>query len=188
MKRRHRHARSALQLEPDGSTRFRLWAPDARRVTLDVESTARRRSCRRSSIDVGEGWYELERRRLGAGAKYRYRIDDEIDVPDPASRFNPDGVQAQARSSIRERSNGAMTAWRGRAVARGGDLRAARRHVHAAKARTPRSTARLDELAELGHHGARADAAGDLSGRARLGLRRRAALSRRTRRTGGPRI
>ena len=27
-----------------------------------------------------------------AGARYKFRIDDEIDVPDPASAFQPDDV------------------------------------------------------------------------------------------------
>ena len=39
-----------------------------------------------------DGWYEHHARDAGTGARYRYRIDGELLVPDPASRFNPDDV------------------------------------------------------------------------------------------------
>jgi 1,4-alpha-glucan branching enzyme/maltooligosyltrehalose trehalohydrolase len=42
---------------------------------------------------IGGGWFESQVPAVGAGSNYRFRIDDEIDVPDPASRFQPDGVQ-----------------------------------------------------------------------------------------------
>jgi malto-oligosyltrehalose trehalohydrolase len=47
--------------------------------------------CELDAIDGG--WFESQVPAVGAGSSYRFRIDDEIDVPDPASRFQPDGVQ-----------------------------------------------------------------------------------------------
>jgi malto-oligosyltrehalose trehalohydrolase len=41
---------------------------------------------------TGDGWFETLARDAGPGDRYLFRIDDEIDVPDPASRFQPDGV------------------------------------------------------------------------------------------------
>ena len=41
---------------------------------------------------AGDGWYELTTRDARAGTRYRYRIDDELTVPDPASRYNPSDV------------------------------------------------------------------------------------------------
>jgi maltooligosyltrehalose trehalohydrolase len=73
----------------DGATRFRLWAPAARRVDLSLESTDR---LLRPMTAVGDGWFELKTDDVGAGARYSYRIDEKLTVPDPASRFNPDDV------------------------------------------------------------------------------------------------
>jgi malto-oligosyltrehalose trehalohydrolase len=39
-----------------------------------------------------DGWFELETRDAGAASLYRYRIDGTHEVPDPASRCNPQGV------------------------------------------------------------------------------------------------
>jgi malto-oligosyltrehalose trehalohydrolase len=76
------------QLLDGGATRFRLWAPSAHRVEL-----IRPQSGARSAMSpAGEGWYQLELADAGPGTLYRYRIDDRIEVPDPASRCNPQDV------------------------------------------------------------------------------------------------
>lgn len=75
------------ELGPHG-TRFRIWAPSANSVALVLQE----RSAPLPLSKEDDGWYEITVAEAGAGARYRYRIDDEIDVPDPASRFNPDGV------------------------------------------------------------------------------------------------
>jgi maltooligosyltrehalose trehalohydrolase len=77
------------QVQEDG-TRFRLWAPSAKRVVLDAHSGDGARL--QAELNEEDGWFDLVVAGLGAGTRYRYRIDDEIEVPDPASRFNPDGV------------------------------------------------------------------------------------------------
>jgi malto-oligosyltrehalose trehalohydrolase len=40
----------------------------------------------------GEGWFAALVPQAGPGFRYRFRIDNEIDVPDPASHFQPDDV------------------------------------------------------------------------------------------------
>jgi maltooligosyltrehalose trehalohydrolase len=73
------------KLSKDG-TSFRLWAPAARRVDLVLEKkplAMRRGDGGFFTLDVGDA---------GAGARYKFRIDDEIDVPDPASSFQPEDV------------------------------------------------------------------------------------------------
>ena len=45
-----------------------------------------------SMVSDGAGWFELTRPALGPGTRYRYVIDDGLRVPDPASRYQPDGV------------------------------------------------------------------------------------------------
>ncbi len=71
----------------DGSVRFRLWAPKAQRVELCLNSGERH------SLAAGEdGWYELITRAAHAGSRYRFQIDGGVEVPDPASRFQPEDV------------------------------------------------------------------------------------------------
>jgi maltooligosyltrehalose trehalohydrolase len=66
-------------------TRFRLWAPDARRVDVVIGDEAR--EMKRDA----NGWHELVTA-APAGTRYRYRIDGALDVPDPASRAQDGGV------------------------------------------------------------------------------------------------
>src|SRR2546422_574155 len=39
-----------------------------------------------------EGIFEMTVPRVGAGARYQYRLDGERHCPDPTSRWQPDGV------------------------------------------------------------------------------------------------
>lgn len=78
------------QLGADG-TRFRFWAPGARRVDL-VLGVKQGAPLRQQFTAAGDGWFETLAHGVGAGDRYRFRIDDELDVPDPASRFQPEGV------------------------------------------------------------------------------------------------
>jgi maltooligosyltrehalose trehalohydrolase len=43
--------------------------------------------------ELPEGWFELVTREARAGSRYRYRIDRTTEVPDPASRRNPEDIQ-----------------------------------------------------------------------------------------------
>ena len=65
----------------NGQTRFRLWAPSAHTVELVLgrDADARILDMRRDA----DGWGEVIAD-AGAGARYRYRIDGDLLVPDPA--------------------------------------------------------------------------------------------------------
>ncbi len=89
MKRMHRMPFGA-ELDEHGNARFTLWAPSAKDVVLETQ--AGRQSARTPMQAKERGWYEATVPNIRAGARYRFRIDNERDVPDPASRFNPDGV------------------------------------------------------------------------------------------------
>lgn len=100
------------QLTADG-TRFSFWAPSAKRVELLV--TARDgRSLRQDFTATRDGWYETFARGIGPGARYRFRIDDELDVPDPASRFQPKGVTGPCEVLDRRGFAWPHSEWRGR--------------------------------------------------------------------------
>jgi maltooligosyltrehalose trehalohydrolase len=103
MNERHFGAR----LTPEGTT-FRLWAPAAQRVDLLLEQQ------RQPLTSCKHGWFETNLPGAGAGTRYRFRIDDEIDVPDPASAFQPDDVFGP--SEVIDPANYTWRAkdWRGR--------------------------------------------------------------------------
>src|SRR5687767_2655562 len=85
-KRRHRMPFGA-EITGNG-VRFRLWAPTAKRVELVLGEESRAFEM----LGSDEGWFELLTDQARAGSTYRYRIDGGLEVPDPASRFNPEDV------------------------------------------------------------------------------------------------
>jgi maltooligosyltrehalose trehalohydrolase len=67
--------------QPDGTTHFSLWAPDAYKVAVRLADG------REKELDsMGGGWYRTVVDCV-AGTAYRYIIDDRIPVPDPAARL-----------------------------------------------------------------------------------------------------
>src|SRR5690348_10426691 len=77
------------ELTRDGQARFRLWAPSAHSVELLLTRAKAEKSV---PMTMGaDGWYATTTT-AAPGDRYRYRIDGELDVPDPASRFQPDDV------------------------------------------------------------------------------------------------
>ncbi len=75
---------------PDGSVRFRLWAPAAHRVDLQLENVENVAPLPLQRMD--QGWYEVVTDAAKPGTLYRFQIDAGQEVPDPASRFQPRDV------------------------------------------------------------------------------------------------
>ncbi|HWY57399.1 MAG TPA: malto-oligosyltrehalose trehalohydrolase [Terriglobales bacterium] len=74
----------------DGGVRFRLWAPAARQVELAVAGA---NGSMRLTLDEREGgWFELTTDAAKRGTQYKFRLNDSQEVPDPASRFQPQDV------------------------------------------------------------------------------------------------
>lgn len=83
------HARQfGPRVDADGVT-FRLWAPAARSVDLILDDGPHPE---RYPMTRRDGWYEVSRAGGRPGLLYRFCIDGEIEVPDPASRFQPRDV------------------------------------------------------------------------------------------------
>ena len=87
---RYRHRMPFGAEFEQGLARFRLWAPGASGVRLEVTHGEKR-------IDVamqtnGDGWHSALVSDMTAGAQYKYRVSDSLSVPDPASRYNPEDV------------------------------------------------------------------------------------------------
>ena len=94
------------RLTADGGL-FRLWAPAAKRVDLLLE---RSHAMRRSE----DGWFFADVPGVPAGARYKFRIDDDIDVPDPASAFQPDDVSGPSEVIDHMSYPWRASNWRGR--------------------------------------------------------------------------
>ena len=95
-------------LVEDGQrTRFALWAPDARNVELELDGSTF------AMAPEADGWFRLQRR-CPPGSLYRYRIDGELSVPDPASRSQPQGVHGPSQVIAAQRYRWRHDDWRGR--------------------------------------------------------------------------
>src|SRR5947209_7781685 len=98
--------RFGAHLDGDGTT-FRLWAPAAKRVQVVLDHAY--------SMEAGaEGWHEATIAGVRAGALYKYRIDGELEVPDPASHFQPDDVFGPSEVVDHDAFAWRTSHWRGR--------------------------------------------------------------------------
>jgi maltooligosyltrehalose trehalohydrolase len=90
----------------DGAS-FRLWAPAAKRVDLLLKKS--------QAMQRGEdGWFSADVPGAKAGSRYKFRVDDEIDVPDPASAFQPDDVSGPSEVIDHASYPWRASHWRGR--------------------------------------------------------------------------
>ena len=74
----------------DDGVEFRVWAPASRSVDVviygpDAEAV-------HPLAAEEDGWFAAIVPGVGAGARYKYRLDEKDAFPDPASRSQPDGV------------------------------------------------------------------------------------------------
>jgi maltooligosyltrehalose trehalohydrolase len=111
LRRRHRMPFGA-ETDDRGGTRFRLWAPAAHAVDLVLDSPLAPSPLPMHA--AGEGWFELHQSDVGAGARYRFRIDGGPNAPDPASRAQPDDVHGPSEVVDPTAFDWPDEAWRGR--------------------------------------------------------------------------
>ena len=78
---------------PDGSWEFLLWAPLARSVRLQLRSDDELIELE----PLPKGYFRANVAELNEGAQYLYRLDDKRALPDPASRFQPEGVHGPSQ-------------------------------------------------------------------------------------------
>jgi len=102
------HLPFGANLIAPGRTQFRIWAPAQRSLTLAIAGRAPLQMTRGD-----DGWFEAETD-CGAGARYRYVLEDGTTVPDPAARAQSGDVHGDSvvvdPASYRWR----QTDWRGR--------------------------------------------------------------------------
>lgn len=95
------------ELREGADTRFRLWAPDRKAITLEIDgapSVAMDRD--------GEGWFTATAP-ASPGTRYRFRLDKDLAVPDPASRLQSGGVHGWS-VVVDPFFTWSATEWRGR--------------------------------------------------------------------------
>jgi maltooligosyltrehalose trehalohydrolase len=88
-------------------TRFTLWAPAAETVDVVLQDGAR------PMFREEDGTFALATE-AAPGARYRYRIDGGHEVPDPASRYQPEDVHGQSQVVDPEEFEWDDSSWKGR--------------------------------------------------------------------------
>jgi len=92
----------------DGRINFRLWAPAAQCVELMLEGEAH------AMTAMSGGWYELAEPQAESWTRYRFRIDGELVVPDPASHYQPNDVSGPSVVVDHAAYRWHGSTWRGR--------------------------------------------------------------------------
>jgi len=121
-------------------TDFRVWAPQAQRMTLQLDGE------RHPMEAAGGGWW----RATGDGRDYGFLIDDaETPRPDPRSRWQPDGVHGLSRVFDPAEYHWQDGAWTGRQLA-GAVIYELHVGTFTAEGTFDAAIERLDHLVELG--------------------------------------
>jgi maltooligosyltrehalose trehalohydrolase len=89
---RHTHHLGATPLS-DGSCSFRVWAPRARRVEVKLGDRGRIETL----APAGHGYHAALLKHVEPGTPYTFRLDGELERPDPSARLQSDGVHGPSR-------------------------------------------------------------------------------------------
>jgi maltooligosyltrehalose trehalohydrolase len=108
-------------LLPDGSTRFRLWAPSSVNTELQLRRQPLDAWTHCPMLPLADGWLEAVAKGVGAGWQYQFVVQtasaQRLSVPDPASRSNPLGVHGPSVVVDPHAYSWRSKDWRGRAWA-----------------------------------------------------------------------
>src|SRR5215472_5480055 len=91
------------------SCQFLVWAPRARRVEVSISGL---QPTTVPMEPTGCGYFRAVVNGIGDGSLYRYRLDDKRERPDPASRFQPQGVHGPSQV-VDHRFNWTDSSWKG---------------------------------------------------------------------------
>lgn len=87
---------------------FRIWAPDAATMQLDLQDSGPA-----AMQPQGDGWFVAEAEAV-AGTRYRFRTAEGLAVPDPASRLQDGGVHGWSVLVDPHGYNWGVPGWKGR--------------------------------------------------------------------------
>lgn len=83
------------EMHDNGGVSFRIWAPAAGEVELCLSGNINSPHCDSTVMPMqagDDGWFQVTTDLALAGTCYRFRINNRMTVPDPASRFQPQDV------------------------------------------------------------------------------------------------
>ena len=99
------------EVQPKGGVHFRVWAPRRDRVEVVLDKGAIRQELERED---SEGYYSGFVAKAKAGQRYHFLLDDsDYAYPDPASRFQPEGVHQASEIVDPTRYTWKDTHWKG---------------------------------------------------------------------------
>ena len=105
---------AGAEVQSDGSTHFRVWAPRPQRVRLILESPESRDITLQREAG---GYFSVSVPGVGDGQRYWYELDGRR-LPDPASRAQPDGPFGPSAVVDPTRFKWTDREWRGIAIER----------------------------------------------------------------------
>jgi maltooligosyltrehalose trehalohydrolase len=91
-------------------TKFQLWAPSCEAVGLHIIGSEPIRKMERSA----NGWFSLDVEGASHGALYKFTLPDGRQIPDPASRFQPNDVHGPSEVIDPDRYVWKTCNWAGR--------------------------------------------------------------------------
>lgn len=94
----------------DAGVHFRVWAPDRDQVEVVLIGTPSRTF--RLERDA-EGFWQGLIQGVPAGVLYHFKLDGRKELPDPASRFQPEGVHGPSQIIDSARFEWTDADWRG---------------------------------------------------------------------------
>jgi len=105
--------RLPIGAEPaSGGVHFRVWAPKCRRVEVESDGSY-------TELEADDpGYFTGLVQGLGPGSLYRFRLDGDRALPDPASRYQPEGPHGPSQVIDPAAFGWTDGAWRGLASAR----------------------------------------------------------------------
>jgi maltooligosyltrehalose trehalohydrolase len=118
--KRHHSMPFGAEWRGDGSTRFRLWAPAADTVQLELAGGINTHLLPLNQLE--DNWFEVVADAVKPGAEYRFKIGPRMDskgapaqfLPDPASRFQPHDVHGPSAVIDPQAFEWHDDSWRGR--------------------------------------------------------------------------
>src|SRR5262245_47980023 len=96
----------------EGGVEFRVWAPKRDRVEVMLESGPGSGTSTELEPEKG-GYFSAVVPNAGHGTLYRFRLDGDLLVPDPASRFQPEGPHGPSQIVDPMRYTWRNSAWKG---------------------------------------------------------------------------
>lgn len=94
-----------------GRTHFRVWAPRAKKISVLLLDDGENRVV--SLMEDGDGYFAATIAGVREGNRYFYLLDDVVERPDPASRFQPTGVHGPSQVTAPDDHRWDSPGWRG---------------------------------------------------------------------------